>query len=106
MLELGLRLYLGFAQRHLHAAVSVHFAFAGGFDGQEDHVFEFVDHRRLHSVRLRRGHAAKRLQCQHHVAELVDGVVNVLADFEVAFAAACELVVKRVRQVGEVLLGN
>ena len=97
---------LGFAERHLHAAVSVDFAFAGGLDRQEDHVLELVDHRRLHAVGLRRRHAAERLQRQHHVAELVHGVVDVLADFEVAFAAARELVVEGMRQLGQLGLRN
>ncbi len=35
-------------------------------------------------------HAAERLQRQHHVRTGVDGVVDVLADLEVAFAAAGE----------------
>src|ERR1700733_7311667 len=37
-------LCLGFCERHLHAAVGIDLAFAGSLDGQEDHVFEFVDH--------------------------------------------------------------
>ena len=101
LLELGLGLHLGLAQRHLHAAVSVDFAFARSLDRQEDHVLEFVDDRRLHSVGLRRRHAAERLQRQHHVAQLVHGVVDVLADFEVSFAAARELVVEGMRQLGQ-----
>ena len=72
--------------------------------GQEDHVLEFVDHRRLHSVRLRRWHAAERLQRQHHVAEMMDGVVHVLADLEMALAAARELVVERMRHLGQLVL--
>ena len=47
-----------------------------------------VDDRRLRAVRLRGRHAAERLQRQHHVRQIVDRVVDVLADFEVAFAAA------------------
>jgi hypothetical protein len=35
------------------------------------------------------------------VAEFVHGVVHVLAHFEVSLTAACELVVKRMRQLGE-----
>jgi hypothetical protein len=57
--------------------------------------------RRLHAVRLRRRHAAEGLQRQHHVAELVHGVVNVLAHFEVPFAAARELVVEGMRHLGQ-----
>src|SRR5262249_8751934 len=44
VLEFGFRLDLGFAERHLHAAVGVDFAFARSFDRQEDHVLEFVDY--------------------------------------------------------------
>ncbi len=72
--------------------------------GQEDHVLKFVDHRRLHSIGLRRRHAAKRLQRQHHVAELVHGVVNVLAYFKVSLAASGELVVERVSHFGQLCL--
>ena len=102
LFEFGLGLHLGLSERHLDAAVGIDLAFAGSFDGQENHVFEFVDHRRLHSVRLRRRHAAERLQRQHHVAELVHGVVDVLADFEVALAAASELVVEGMRHFAPV----
>ena len=101
LLELGLGLDLRLAERHLHAAVRIDLAFAGSLDGQEDHVLEFVDHRRLHPIGLRRRHAAEWLQRQHHVAELVHGVVDVLADFEVPFAAARELVVEGMRQFGQ-----
>jgi len=48
--EFLLGLALGFAQRHLHAAVSVDFAFARGFHGQIDHVLEVGDHRRLRAI--------------------------------------------------------
>ena len=72
----------------------VDLALAGGFDGQENHVFEFIDDGGLHSVGLRRRHAAERLQRQHHMAELVNRVVNVLADFEVSLTAASVLVVE------------
>src|ERR1700720_4169070 len=37
-LELCLGLSLRLAESHLHAAVSIHFAFARCLDGQEDHV--------------------------------------------------------------------
>ena len=74
--------------------------------GQEDHVLELVDHGRLHAIRLRRRHAAERLQRQHHVAELVHGVVDVLADFEVTFTAARELVVERMRHLGQFVCGT
>ena len=50
LLEFRLGLDLGFTEGHLDAAVRVHFAFARSLDGQEDHVFEFVDYRGLHSV--------------------------------------------------------
>ena len=104
LVEFHAGLYLGFAQRHLHAAVSVDLAFARGLDGQEDHLFEVIGHSGLHAVRLRRRHAAEGLQRQHHVAELVLGVVNVLADFEVSFAAARELVVEGVGHIGHFFL--
>src|SRR6185503_16757515 len=65
---------------------------------------ELVDYRRLHSVRLRRRHATERLERQHHVAELVDRVVDVLADFEVSLAATCELVIERMRHSREFIL--
>src|SRR5580692_1719016 len=52
LLEFRFCFDLRFAECHLHAAVSVHFAFPGSFNWQEDHVLELVDHRRLHSVRL------------------------------------------------------
>src|SRR5262249_44897443 len=50
LLELGLGFDLGFAERHLHTAVCVDFAFARSFNRQEDHVFEFVDYCRLRAV--------------------------------------------------------
>ena len=84
----SLGLDLGLAERHLHAAVGVDLALAGGLDRQEDHVLELVDHGRLHAVGLRGGHAAERLQRQHHVAQVLVRVVDVLGDFEVALAAA------------------
>src|SRR5271166_1052777 len=45
--ELRPRLGLRLGQRHLYAAMGIHLAFARGFDGQEDHVLEFVDDPRL-----------------------------------------------------------
>src|SRR5215472_15991236 len=57
--EFGLGFDLRLAQRHLHSAVGIHFAFAGGFNGQEDHVFELVDDSRLHAIRLWRGHTSE-----------------------------------------------
>ena len=98
LLELGLSLDLGLAEGHLYPAVRVDLAFAGCLDGKEDHVLEFVDHGRLHSVGLRRRHASERFQRQHHVAEFVDGVIHVLAYFEVPLAAARKLVIERMRQ--------
>src|ERR1700730_13285665 len=95
LFELGLGLHLGLAQSHLYAAVRVDLPFAGGFDGKENHVLEFVDYGRLYTVRLRRRHAAKRLQRENHVAEAVDCVVHVLANFEMTFTATPELVVGR-----------
>jgi hypothetical protein len=53
LLEFRLGLDLGFAQRHLHPAVRVDLAFTRRFDGQKDHVLEFIDHRGLHAVGLR-----------------------------------------------------
>src|SRR5215467_3516610 len=88
LFELGLRLDLRLSERHLDAAVSIDFAFARSLDGQENHVLELVYDRGLHAVRLRRRHAAERLQSQYHVAELVNGVINVLSDFQVPLAAA------------------
>src|ERR1700722_16021438 len=38
------------------------------------------------------------------MAELVDGVINILAHFEVSLASSCELVVERMRQIGEFIL--
>src|SRR5262249_39709598 len=85
LLELALGFYLGLAERHLYAAMSVNFAFARRFDGQENHVLELIHDRRLHSVGLRRWHAPERLQGQYHVAEAMHGVVDVFADFQVSF---------------------
>ena len=62
LLELGFGFDLGLAERHLHAAVSIDLAFTRSFNRQENHVLKFVDHRRLHSVRLRRRHASERLE--------------------------------------------
>ena len=98
--------HLRFRQRHLHPAVGVDLSFAGGFDRKKNHVLEAVDDRRLDSVGLRRGHAAKGLQCEHHVTESMDRVVDVLADFEMSLAAARELVVERMRQPSQFLLRN
>src|SRR5258708_39083861 len=85
--------------------MGIDLSLARSFNGQEDHVFEFVDHCRLNSVRLRRGHASKRLQRQHHVAELMDGVIDVFANFQMPFATASELVVERMRQICQFGLG-
>ena len=101
LLKLGFGFDLGLAERHLHAAVSIDFSFARSFNGQENHVFKLVDHRRLHSVGLRRRHASERLERQHHVAQFVNRVVHILADFQVSLAAARELVIKRMRQVSQ-----
>src|SRR5664279_4203179 len=106
LLEFHAGLDLGFAQRHLHAAVRVDLPFAGSFDGQENHLLEVVGHRRLYAVRLRRRHAAERLQREHHVAETVLGVPDVLADFEMSFTPTRELVVEGVRHVGHFFLIN
>src|ERR1022692_4366567 len=104
LLEFHASLDLGFAQRHLHAAVRVDLPFAGSFYGQENHLLEVVGHSRLHAIRLRRRHAPERLQRQHHVAETVLGVPDVLADLKMAFAAAGEFVVERVGHRGHFLL--
>jgi hypothetical protein len=104
LFKLSLGLYLGLAESHLHAAVGVDLAFAGGFDGKENHVFEFVDDGRLHAIRLRRRHASEGLERQHHVAEMMDRVVNILSDLEMAFPAARELVVERMRHFGQLCL--
>src|SRR5271163_3091204 len=45
LLEFSLGFDLGFAERHLHAAMCVDFTFSRRLNGQEDHVFEFVDYR-------------------------------------------------------------
>src|SRR5580704_15509919 len=89
--KLGSSLCFGFRERHLDAAVGIDFALARSLDWQEDHVFKFVDYPRLHTVRLRGRHAAKGLERQHHVAEMVHGVVDVLAYFHLAVAAARQL---------------
>ena len=92
-----------FGQRHLHTAMSVDLAFAGSLDRQEDHVFEFVDHARLDSIGLCRGHATERLQRQDHVTEMVHGVVDVLAHFHVALAVTSQLMVEGMRKPGKAL---
>src|ERR1017187_4005391 len=104
LLEFHASLDLGFAQRHLHAAVRVDLPFAGSFYGQENHLLEVVGHSRLYAVRLRRRHAPERLQRQHHVAETVLGIPDVLADFEMSFTPTRELVVEGVRHVGHFFL--
>src|ERR1017187_5728419 len=104
LLEFHAGLDLGFAQRHLHAAVRVDLPFAGSFYGQENHLLEVVGHSRLYAVRLRRRHAPERLQRQHHVAETVLGIPDVLADFEMSFTPTRELVVEGVRHVGHFFL--
>ncbi len=104
--ELQLGLGFRFAERHLHAAVRVDLAFARRFDRQEDHVLVVRHHRRLRAVRLRRGHAAERLQRQHHVRQFFVGVVNVLRDFQVTFAAARARVVVRMSQPLQFVLVN
>ena len=96
-----LALTLASPKRHLHAAVGVDLALARGFDGQENHVLEFVDDRRLDAVGLRGRHASERLQRQHHVAQFVHGVIDVLADFEMSLSTARELVVERMRHLGQ-----
>ncbi len=88
VLELQLRLGLGFAERHLHTAVGVDFALARSLDGQENHVLVVGHHRRLRAVGLCGRHAPEGLQRQHHVAQLAVRVVNVLRHFQVSFAAA------------------
>ncbi len=85
-------------QRHLHAAMRVHFALARCFDGKEDHVLELAHNPRLHAIGLRRWHAAERLQRQHHVAEMINRVVDVLADFHVTFSAAARAGVEGMRE--------
>ena len=103
LLEFRLGFGLGVAQGHLHAAVRVDLALSGRFDGQENHVPELIDDRRLHAVGLGRRHAAERLQGQHHVAQVMDRVVDVLAHLEMPFPAARKLVVEgmsQLRQLG------
>src|ERR1700740_323026 len=91
LLKFSLGFDFGFAESHLHAAVGVDFCFARSLDGQEDHVFKFVDYRRLHSVRLRRRHAPEWFQRQHHMAKLVNGVIHVLAYFKMSLSPASKL---------------
>src|SRR5580704_2087559 len=101
LLEFSLGFDLSFAEGHLHAAVCVDFALTRSLDRQEDHVLEFVDYSRLHSVRLRRRHAPEGFQRQYHVAELVNGVIHILADFEMSLTATSKLVIERMRHVGQ-----
>ena len=104
--ELGTCFCFGLGERHLHPAMGIDFALAGGLDGQEDHVLKFIDDSRLDAIRLRRRHAAERLERQHHVAKMIDGVVDVLAYFHITFAATSQLMVKGVSQAGEFFLRN
>ena len=69
LLELRAGLQPSLAQRHLHPALRIQRALAGGFHRQKDHLRKARHHRRLHPIRLRTRHAAERLQRQHHVAE-------------------------------------
>ena len=100
---------LGLAQRHLHARMGVDLAFAGRFDRQVDHVLVIRHDRGLRAIGLRRRHAAERLHRQHHVGQVFVRVIDVLGDFQVAFAAARARVVERMSQalqfvlVGEVM---
>ncbi len=72
--------------------------------GQEDHVLVLIDDGRLDAVGLRGGHAAEGLERQDHVAPVLVGVVDVLGDLEVAFAAAREGVVVRVPEPLQLVL--
>ena len=103
-LEFELGLGLGFAERHLHAAVGVHVAFAGGLDGEEDHVLVVRHHRRLRAVGLRGGHAAERLERENHVRQTFVRVVDVLGDFQVAFAARRARIVVRMAEALQFVL--
>ena len=75
-----------------------------GFNWKEDHVFESICHSRLRAIGLRRRHATEGLERQHHVAEFVLGVVDVLAHFKMPLAAARKLVVERHGEIGHLLL--
>src|ERR1700686_1300562 len=97
-LELRPGLGFGLAESHLYTAVGVDLAFTRRLNRQEDHVLESVDHGRLNAVRLRRWHTSERFQRQHHVALVVNGVVHVLADLEMSFAAARKAVIERLSQ--------
>ena len=84
----------------------VYFTLARGLDREEYHVTKPVNHRRLDPVRLRRWHATERFQRQHHVAQVINGVIDVLPDFHVAFPAACELMIEGVRKARQLFLWN
>src|SRR5215472_16264360 len=102
--EFLLGLILGFAERHLHAAVSVDLAFAGGLDGEVDHVLVVGDNGGLRAIGLSGRHAAERLEREDHVRQVFVRVVDVLGDFEVAFAAAGAAVVEGVAQALQLVL--
>jgi hypothetical protein len=68
--------------------VSVDLAFAGGFDGQIDHVLVIWTTADCAPSDCVEGMQPKGFSDSTMWPSLVVGVVDVLADFEVAFAAA------------------
>ncbi len=82
----------------------VNLALAGGFYGEVDHVLVVGDYGGLGAVGLGGGHAAEGLQRQDHVGQVLVGVVDILGDFEVAFAAAAAGVVVGVAEALELVL--
>ena len=84
--------------------MGVDFALARGFNRQKDHLRKAIDHGRLHAIGLRGGHAAERLERQHHVAESVRGVVDVLGHLEMPLSAARQGVIERVGQTRQLAL--
>ena len=87
ILEFQLRLVFGLTKSHLDAAVSVHVAFAGGFNRQENHVPVLGHDGRLRPVRLSGRHTTERLQRQHHVGNSTVRVVDILGPLQVPLAA-------------------
>src|ERR1035437_9664966 len=102
--EFLLGLVFGFAKRHLDAAVGVDLAFAGGLDGQVDHVLVVRDYGGLRAIALRAGHAAEGLERKHHVRQVLIRIVDILRHFQVAFPAAGARVVERVAQALQLVL--
>ena len=84
--------------------MGVDLALARSFNRQKDHLRKAIDHGRLHAVGLRGGHAAEGLERQHHVAESIGGVVDIFADFEMAFTTARLGVIERMRQARQLAL--